>query len=321
MKVTTLLARLEELRNFLHSSIVAKTRAWEERDKGSWSKLWTSFDNIHDTQKAIERFKVGDTGKLGIFGLLQAMVVQQDAIMHLEQAMGLNPTKLADLPRLKEIRELRDETTGHPTNTHRKGRSSSYSEGTITYTTMWANESTSDSKGILPYYVWSATGSARREVDLYQAIDDQARILEDIIQEVIDELARQESEHKKRFIGSELQNLFQQTNYLFSKLYSYEHTREYSQSCLNQLEKEYVTFKEEMIKRYGKLALKDYQAIPGVYEECKKLDEVIRRVRERILLADGADELELDVYIESAQHSFEQLEVFAKEVDETFNIK
>lgn len=315
----TLIDKLEGLRNFLHASVIAKTLVWEdENNNGSWSKLWTSFDNIYDAQQAIERFKLGDTGKLGVFGLLQAMTVQQDAIKHLEQAVGLNPTLLTDMPILKEIRNVRDETVGHPTNTKRSKGKNTYQEGTITYTSMWAGEQGATGHGFLEYYIWSNLGSERKSVDLNAAISDQGPQLSTVLQKVINELEKKETAHKNKFKGNRLNESFHQVGYLFSKLYSSEHSREHSKVCFNDLDRQYQKFKDGIVERYGKQALSDSQAVPGTYEECKKLDEIMKRIRARIMLPDDTDDLELDVYVESAQHSFEELEKHARLTDERF---
>jgi hypothetical protein len=280
--------------------------------------LWTSFDNIYDTQEAIQRFKVGDTGKLGVFGLLQAMAVQQDAIMHLQEAVGIEPTRLTDMPALQAIRDVRDETIGHPTSTRKEGLKSNYAKGTITYSTMWAGNSQNLKNNSLEYYVWSSSGPERKSAELDQAIVEQELQLNKVLQEVIDELTKQEKEHKLLFKDSGLKGVFKQVDYYFSKLYSYEQTIVYSRSCFRSLKEQYEEFKKGILQRYGKQALNDSQAVPGIFEECKKLDQVMDRIEDRIMLEVGVDELELDIYIESAQNSFKQLENYAQETDNRF---
>lgn len=320
-KETGLIHDLEELRAFLHTSVLAKNQAWEDHNEnGTWSKLWTSFDNIHDCQRAIDRFKVGDTGKLGIFGLLQAMAVQQDAIKHIEEAVGLSPTKLLDLPLLKEIRDVRDETTGHPTKTLRDGRQNSkYTAGTITYTSMWTGNGENLKENILEYYVWSASGAERKKLDLNKAMRDQETELSKVLQSVTKKLKENENAHKRKFKDNKLQDVFHQTDYLFSKLYSSETSREYARSCLSQLHNQLAEFKEGVIARYGKQALNDHQAMPGTYEICQQLDQVIKRVDDRIMLPATTDAIDLDVYVESAHNSFKELIDHAKEIDDKFN--
>lgn len=317
-----LIGKLEELRNFLHLSVIAKTFVWEDKNNnGSWSKLWTSFDNIHDTQQAIERYKQGGTGKLGIYGLLQAMSVQQDAIKHLEQSVGLTATKLIDMPELRQLRDVRDETTGHPTNTRRARNNSQYTDGTITYTSMWTSENNLGESSKLSYYVWSVNGADKKSIDLDEAIKSQAIRLTEIIVKVTKELKKKEAAHISKFKGKKMTDIFNQTNYYFSKLYSFEQSREYSRICFKTLEKQYNEFKEGIKKRYGESALSDSQAVPGIYEDCKKIDELMSRIGNSIMLGDDTDVFAFDIFVGAAAQSFEQLAIYAKETDDRFAIK
>ena len=51
---------------------------------------------------------------LATYGLLQALFVQQDAVQHLGEALGV-PVDLKGIPPLREIRQARNESIGHPT--------------------------------------------------------------------------------------------------------------------------------------------------------------------------------------------------------------
>lgn len=56
---------------------------------------------------------------LAIYGLLQALVVQQDALCHLAEALQARPVRLNRHKRLAEIRNIRNWTVGHPTKVDR----------------------------------------------------------------------------------------------------------------------------------------------------------------------------------------------------------
>ena len=92
------------------------------KDLIKWYKLCSSMDLIEDTEVAIDSysklraFNCWDGGYIYIYGLLQAMFLQQDAINNL--SISLFNEKLSfdmDYPDLYKIREIRNSAIGHPT--------------------------------------------------------------------------------------------------------------------------------------------------------------------------------------------------------------
>ncbi|MBM3475578.1 MAG: hypothetical protein FJX75_20120 [Armatimonadetes bacterium] len=88
------------------------------------------MDAIEDTEMAIEAYESRHcgTGKgalyVATYGLLQAMVVQQDAARHLLTALG-EDVDLPSLPQLVKVRDIRNRAVGHPTKRDRQ-RAASY---------------------------------------------------------------------------------------------------------------------------------------------------------------------------------------------------
>ena len=93
-------------------------------DKVRWNIVCSAMDVIGDTELAIQEYdkirKVESNhggSYLIVYGILQIMFVQQDAVRNLAKALGLE----FDLPtELIEIRDLRTAFIGHPTE-HRRG--------------------------------------------------------------------------------------------------------------------------------------------------------------------------------------------------------
>lgn len=109
-------------------------RPWKQQglleDRTKWNKLCASMDVIGDTQIAINsyfslpNFKAENGGYLFLYGLLQAFFLQQDAINHLSEALfdtSINWKK--DYPDIYLVRELRNDSIGHPT---KRGRDESF---------------------------------------------------------------------------------------------------------------------------------------------------------------------------------------------------
>ena len=97
-----------------------------------WLQLCSCLDVIEDSELAIaaysaEEFAASDGAYyLAIYGLLQALFLQQDAVINLCESFGIRET-IDNYPRLKHIREIRSDSVGHPTKRDRKkGQPTSY---------------------------------------------------------------------------------------------------------------------------------------------------------------------------------------------------
>jgi hypothetical protein len=88
-----------------------------QRDKPTWYQIAACLDVIGDTELALDAFldaseRPSGEWYLAIYGALQALVLQQDAVSHLAEALQIvySPDSA-----LRDIRELRNDAVGHPT--------------------------------------------------------------------------------------------------------------------------------------------------------------------------------------------------------------
>ncbi len=99
------------------------------KDSENWNMLCSSMDMTEDTELAIEGYNqikepvVLNVNYLFLFGILQALYVQQDALRNLYLSFGFD-YEFND--ELKNIREIRNDSIGHPTKRHRPRRTSSF---------------------------------------------------------------------------------------------------------------------------------------------------------------------------------------------------
>lgn len=111
---------ISSLRSRINES---RRRSMVMQDLHDWHRLCSAMDAIQDTEDAIQAYEVHpptrSTGEryLLLYGLLQAMFVQQDALKSIALALKIN---FEEDKELKEIRETRNETVGHPTEIRRK---------------------------------------------------------------------------------------------------------------------------------------------------------------------------------------------------------
>lgn len=95
------------------------------RDLGRWNQMLSSLQALKQTNLAVTAFqkhgaRLGEGERfLAIYGLLQALVLQQDALCHLAEALKTTPIRLNRHRRLEEIRNIRNWSVGHPTKADR----------------------------------------------------------------------------------------------------------------------------------------------------------------------------------------------------------
>lgn len=91
-----------------------------------WNQLVVALDTVGDTSESIRAYlhEYPANASSGLkylmaYGLLQALFLQQDAVRDIGAALGLPPEHPVD-PALHQIRELRNDSIGHPTCRGRK---------------------------------------------------------------------------------------------------------------------------------------------------------------------------------------------------------
>jgi len=308
MNTLNLQQKTHKLRDLLNSSICYKQSVWERKDAGDWSKLWTAADNIEDTQEAIDEYLSLDKfSRLAVYGLLQAMVVQQDAISHLEKAIKITtPDWRREYPDLSKIRMIRIETVGHPISTKSE-----------TYTSI----SRTNNINSLEYGVWSKDGFLHKTIDLKDIINVQHNLLIKEIDRVMRKISEDEQAHKKKLKVRSLVDLLASTGYRVEKLWSFERSREYSRINFESLKSIYENFKEEIKKRF-KIEKVDEQGvqIAGLISVIQHIEKIMPRIEKMISMNEDVDQLDLDVYVESLDKAFDELREMAKEIDKEFNL-
>lgn len=110
---------MRDIRTLINKSIFIENI---ERHNFKWDMVTASMDTVEDTELAIKSYSniPSDLPEgqlyLTLYGLFQAIFMQQDAVIHL--AKGLNSTEIKTWKDAdgKKIRVLRNKYFGHPTN-------------------------------------------------------------------------------------------------------------------------------------------------------------------------------------------------------------
>src|SRR3569832_39578 len=113
----------EEIRSWINNPRRAKRL---RREVGRWNQLCSCLDTLQQTELAMQAYasSAGDVGSgqdyLALYGLLQAMVLQQDAVCHLDEALCGKGTAVGNDRHLQDIRKIRNVSVGHPTKVDRR---------------------------------------------------------------------------------------------------------------------------------------------------------------------------------------------------------
>lgn len=308
--------KLRELSDKVDGSIVYKQQVWSKRTDGFWDKFWSAYNALRDAQDAINQWKnVVNPQRLEMYGLLQALVVQQDALRHLQEAMEVEVINIKEShPELEKIRTARHQLVGHPSQTTIT-RNSSYKDGTLTHTTIGYG---SNSK-VIEYVVSSGQGSERHTLSLVDVILVQENVISAEVDKMVIKINIDDTQHKSSFEVGVLQKKLHTSTYLASKAYSFERDPEYARISIESLISIYADFKKEVCRMYRVDNIDETVHVQGLVGELEKVDKVLPRVHSKLLDRENTDDLDLDVYAESLSHSFRLLQTMAKEIDKEFN--
>ena len=206
------IAELEqEIRDFINNP--RKQYALLQRT-AAWNMLCSCLDVIGDTELAVAAYSQTSEpenygGKyLLIYGILQSLFLQQDAVRNLCEALELD---YRPDPMLEEIREIRHDSVGHPTK--RGG-----GQGRVFNFISRLSLSKSGFE-LMTTYPDRRTPLFRR-INVSSLIESQQQILHKALSDVLEKLKKEEADHKAMFKSDRLQNNFPSVlHYYFEKVY------------------------------------------------------------------------------------------------------
>jgi len=178
-----------------------------------------SLDAIESAQSAVDSYiclnkdNIKDIGQyLIIYGLFQALYVQQDSVLNLCKGMDIPPLPNGkDLEtqysELYEVRELRNKGIGHPTP-NKKGQTKD------THSILINDNS-------ITLYSYTETGELSfAEYKISDCIEQQNQSLCGILQKVIEKIGSTEKDHKDKYMQNKLRECFpSDPQYCFEKIF------------------------------------------------------------------------------------------------------
>lgn len=284
------------------------------QNHASWMMLCSALDVIEDTDCGLEAFLTTDVNHFNdgnkyvyVYGTLQALFVQQDALEHMAEAIEIPYTRESTLT---EIRKIRNNSIGHPTKSDRQTPIAFNFISRITIGNQGFTLATAYGDG---------TQTCYKDVDIPDLIAKQRSILSGVLCDVIETLRRAEMEHRTTFADKKLTDTFRSLSSLFKQVFEgifnpkSEHAKNGASnvdSILNSIEQ----FKVDLAER-GILG-----AYEGITHNLEILDYPLHALRTYFRSPSETHINEKDAYIfaDFAERRVQELLESAKELDEEY---
>ena len=183
--------------------------------ESSWDMLCSSLDTIEDIELAIGAYldwsgeeKLG-TYYLLIYGILQCLFVQQDAVRHISESLSINCERDDSL---EQIRDTRNRVVGHPTKMNR-GKGNGQSHNFISRVTM-------SKAGFQLTETYRNNQYDLKDIHIPSLIETQQDKLRCAMSKIIQELKKKKMKYKDEYKKSrKLQDVFPgEYNHLLLKI-------------------------------------------------------------------------------------------------------
>jgi hypothetical protein len=279
------------------------------KDSIAWNQLCSSLDAIGDTELAFDAYAAmpnpsdGSTYIL-VYGLLQALIIQQDAVRHLAESLDIPfvPNAL-----LSDIREVRNSSVGHPTKRHGEPRSHFISRISMSKAGFQ----------LLAVYPDHAAADFRF-VDIPDLIKTQRMQLKSVMAQVVVTLHARDEEHKAMFRDKRLTDAFPaSTDYHFGKLYESVHSsmpRELGGTSLGLVSDAVLRFKSMLAER-GTAG-----AYEGIEYHLRLVEYPLDELRRYFAVPQESklNERDANIFIHFVEDQVNTLREIAAEIDETY---
>ena len=303
-----------KLENQIRQLINNPHKHWELRQNNAlFSQLCSSLDVIEDTEDAILAYSEKDFGEdkpshyLAVYGLLQAFYVQQDAVINLCGSLGIKDT-INNYPKLKDIREVRNDTVGHPTKRDQpKGKPASYHH--ISQMTLNKSEFT------LVSYFSDGSKVQFRDIKISELIVEQSRFISSILKTLAVNLEAEEKAHKEQFCMEKLLAIFPDTSdYHLEKLFEGVIRDEYAHIANGMLGL-VINMVTQFREAVGRRNMDFYESLQDEYE---LIEYATINLRKYYNGETGVEKSAARIYVIFLKHQIDKLKDYAKEIDDEY---
>lgn len=276
----------------------------------NWHMVCSSMDVIEDAELAVSayvnnEFPDDDGDKyLRVYGVLQALFVQQDALSNLCLSLRI---EYVPAPELKSVREIRNDSLGHPTNRRSGPTQSFHSMSRITIRKSGFQ--------MLSQFA-DRHDSEFRDIDVLGLIQIQSQSVCAALERVVASLRAEEERYRAMHRQNRLQDVFPPTiDYYFEKM---------SEATYGDRGKKYGAAHFDLVT--GILgSLKQQLADRGILDAGTGIDDVLKQLEYpmgelRFFFKEEGQRSLTDkaayIFVYYVHRKFEELAQMAREVDE-----
>lgn len=279
--------------------------------RADFNRVCSAMDIIEDITFALSSYikhKNDDQGLayLHIFGVLQSLCVQQDAVRMLHKVINGDCLDLEDTYEdIKEIRDIRNKVAGHPVTS--KGESHFLARYTV-------------SSGGFKFLAYDQSGAriVEEDVSLHRLINLQLKSLNKAMENLIEIMEEQDKKHKEEFKGNLLVAIFKNSTYFSSKL-----LEGVTNATNDRLAEDLVVglngLKEVVDKFFGEL--KSWHPVYDDFlpDDRLKLNYAFDKFESYLKSDTSINKNDAYILARFIQIEIESLESTAKEIDEKYN--
>lgn len=283
--------------------------------KRDWSKLCTCIDAIEDTDAAIssylelDEFDAFTGGYLYLYGILQALFLQQDAVSNLYDGIFATDNYLKVMlnkhKSLKDIRGIRNDSIGHPTN--RKGKSY---HSIVQHSICKAGFDLSS--------VFEEDRIQISYINILEIISTQAAEINSVLNLIVSTLEEEIKVHKDQYKDDKLGNLLQLRSYCIEKLSNctyvnglYNGDSDFAFVLLEGIIEKYHMLYNKAKERYGY----SLDSIAFIHPKLLHVFNKLKYYRDNGGLYQNYDAI---VVIDALREYLKQIEQIAGEIDEEY---
>ncbi|WP_133407312.1 hypothetical protein [Parashewanella tropica] len=280
-------------------------------NKANWNKLCSALDLVGDTELAIEAYpdlcstESDGASYLVVYGVLQTLLLQQDAAKHIADSLDLKNIKPPK--QLDEIRIIRNSAAGHPTSQKENGAYKSCFISRISLSPASFQMVTSFSNSSEPKFT---------TVSIPSLIETQGKYIAELLKQVVDELKKQEMEHRLMHKDNKLEDSFPQTlSYHLGKIYEATYTREsfaLGKVNLAMVSKVLEDFKNALESR------SEWGVYDSVNFHYEQLEYPLRQLELYFNGESTLNEKDAYIFVSFVEKQFDELIEIAKDIDKEY---
>lgn len=299
-----------ELRDLINTP---RRHADLRRDERLFDQLCSALDVIGDTAAALHAYTSSAPAELSVgerylrtYGVLQVLVVQQDALGHLGESLSIQYHQHEDL---EEIRKTRNDAVGHPSF---RGKKTDPSFNHISQVTL-------SHEGFTLLTFRPGKPQESRTIDLLSLIERQRKLVDAALREFVDHEVRRETEHRQTFRSIRLvAALPQSLDYTLQKIAEEIEGPDrlgIATSLLASVPDAIAEFERQLTERGELPAIEDafsHHARPARHA-LERLHEFFTPARSQSVTRDDAE-----TFLFRLKHALAELRDLAREIDDSY---